>query len=144
MPLLDEALTFILANTTEFRAPTTASTAIPIYLSYLPPEPDVAMAMYDSGGAPPLASLASTTPVAERPRIMLQSRALTYTPARANAQSVWDVLFGLSNSDIAKTGSTGVTSWQSADPVNSPTDSGLDSNNRNLVTADFQLTKEMS
>ena len=144
MALLDEALTYILANTTGFRGGATASTDIPIYLNYLPPEPDVALAMYEPGGAPPLVSLTGATPVAERPRIMLQSRAPGYQSARNNAQTVWDVFFSMVNVDIVKTGSTGTTSWQSADPVNSPADTGLDSSERNIVTADFQLTKEMS
>jgi hypothetical protein len=75
---------------------------------------------------------------------MLQSRAFGYEAARDNAQTIWDTFFALTNTAIAKTGSTGVTTWQSVDPVNSPADTGLDSNERNIVTADFQLTKEMS
>lgn len=144
MPLLDEALTYLLANTTGFRDPDSTGSDVPIYLNYLPPEPDMAMALYEPGGAGPLASLAGPTPVAERPRLMLTSRALTYQPARNNAQTIWDVLFGLVDVEIAKTGSTGTTRWNSAAPVNSPADTGLDSNERNIVTADFQLTKEMS
>jgi len=144
MPLLDEALTFLLANTTGFRNPVTASTDIPIYLNTMPTTPDTAMALYEPGGAPPLVSLNSTVPVSERPRLQLMSRAPGYEAARDNAQSIWDALFGLTNTDIAKTGSTGVTTWQSADPVGSPGDLGLDGNNRNLVSANFQLTKEMS
>lgn len=144
MALLDEALTFLLANTTGFRDPVTSSTDIPIYLNYLPPEPDIAMAMYEPGGAPPLVALSSTTPVSERPRIQLTSRAFGYQTARGNAQTIWDAFFGLINIDIAKTGSTGVTSWKSAEPVGSPADIGLDSSDRNLVSVNFQLTKEMS
>lgn len=144
MALLDEALTFILANTTGFRNPTTSSTAIPIYLNYLPSAPDTAMAMYEPGGAPPLVALSSTTPIAERPRIQLTSRAFGYQSARNNSQTIWDAFFGLTNVDIAKTGSTGTTSWKSAEPVGSPADIGLDSSDRNLVSVNFQLTKEMS
>lgn len=144
MPLLDEALTYLLANTTGFQRGSSTGADIPIYLNYLPSEPDVAMALYEPGGAPPIASLNTSVPTAERPRLQLTSRAITYAPARNNAQTVWDVFFALVNVDIAKTGSTGTTSWKSAEPVNSPVDTGRDSNERNIVTADFQLTKEMS
>jgi hypothetical protein len=144
MPLLDEALTYVLANTTGFQEGGSTGADIPIYLNYLPPDPDVALALYEPGGAPPLAALNTSVPVVEQPRIQLTSRALTYRPARNNAQTVWDVLFALVNVDIAKTGSTGTTAWKSAEPVNSPVDTGRDSNERNIVTADFQLQKEMS
>ena len=146
MALLDEALTYVLANTTTFRAATSTGLKVPIFLNRLPEGvDDTVMAMYEPGGAPPLAGLASSVPVVERPRIQLTSRAPTYQAARANAQTVWDAFFKLTNTSIIKDGSTSLTTlWNSAEPINSPTDMGRDSNERDLVSADFQVTKEMS
>ena len=145
MALLDEALTYLLANTTGLKAPTSTGTKVPVYLSYLPPEvPDVALGMYAPGGAPPLAGLADTTPVVERPRIQVISRAPTYVVAASNAQHVWDAFFKLANTNVFKSGSTTVTFWASAEPVGSVADIGEDALNRNQVSADFQIVKEMS
>ena len=146
MAVLDEALTYVLANTTGFRAATTSSTAIPVFLNRMPAGiPDEALAMYEPGGAPPLAGLASDVPVVERPRIQLISRAPTYEVARVNAQTIWDAFFKMKNVEVLKDGSTAVTTlWNSAEPVNSPTDMGRDANERDQVSTDFQVTKEMS
>jgi len=144
--LLDEALTFVLANTTGFQAgSSTGSTGTPIFLSRTPPErANTAVSFHEPGGAPPLAGLSSTAPVVERPRIQVLTRAPTYVVARANAQTIWDAFYNLTNSAIAKTGSTGTTLWVDAAPVSSVTDMGLDENDRRVVTANYQVNKEMS
>jgi hypothetical protein len=90
MPILDEALTYILANTTGFQEGSSTGADIPIYLNIMPPNPDITVALYEPGGAPPLARLNAPTPVAERPRIQVMSRAGSYEPARANMQTVWN------------------------------------------------------
>lgn len=146
MALLDEALTYILANTTGFAAGGAAtSTQVPIYLSRMPPGvEDTAVSFYEPGGAPPTGGLSGTVPIVERPRIQVISRAPQFTTARNNAQRIWDAFYGLIEVDIAKTGSTGTTRWHTAEPVNSPTDIGRDSNERDMVTADYQIVKEMS
>lgn len=147
MAILDEALTYVLANTSTglFTNPSSTSPGVPIYLSRMPPDPvDVAVSLYEPGGAPPLGTLNDSAPTAERPRIQIYSRATSYQTARNNAQAIWDAFYTLRNTAIAKTGSTGTTLWHLAEPINSPTDIGRDGNERNIVTADIQVTKEMS
>jgi len=146
MPLLEEALIYLVANTTNLKAPTSTGTKVPVYIGHLPPEvPDVALGMYAPGGAPPLAKLAGTVPFVERPRIQVISRAPTYVVAASNAQHVWDAFFKLANVNVAKSvGSTAVTFWASAEPVGSPADIGKDALERDQISVDFQIVKEMS
>ena len=145
MAVLDEALTYVLANTTGFRAATSTSTAIPIFLNRMPAgTPDTSLAMYTPGGAPPLAGLSADVPVVERPRIQLISRAPTFEAANDNAQLVWDAFFKLKNVEVLKNGSTATTLWNSAEPVGSVSDMGRDANERDQTSCDFQVTKEMS
>jgi len=145
MSVLDEALTYVLANTTGFKAGSSTSAGVPIYLSRMPPNQiDTAVSLYEPGGAPPLGTLSDSVPTAERPRIQIYSRSPSFQTARNNTQAIWDAFYSLRNTSIAKTGSTGKTLWQLAEPINSPTDIGRDANERNIVTADIQVTKEMS
>lgn len=145
MAILDEALSYLVANTTVFKAASSTGTEVPIYLAHMPPEvPDTAMGLYEPGGAPPLAGLASSVPVVERPRIQVMSRSHQYETARDNCQVAWDTFFAITNADVLKGDSTGTTFWASAEPINSPTEMGEDALRRHVVTADFQITKEMS
>jgi len=145
MPLLDEALTYVLSATTAFQEGSSTGAKVPIFLSMLPSErPDVAVSFHEPGGAPPLATLNGSTPMMERPRLQVISRAPTYAAARANAQTIWDAFFLVKNSPVAKTGSTGTTDWLMAEPISSPTDMGDDSKDRSRVSCNFQLSKEMS
>ena len=146
MAILDEALVYLVANTTVFRAPTSTGSKVPVYLNFMPPEvPNVAVSLYEPGGAPPLAGLAADVPVVERPRLQVLSRAPYYETARDNCQVVWDAFFKIKNLDVAKaSGSTQNTMWLTAEPITSPTDMGRDELERDIVTADFQITKEMS
>jgi hypothetical protein len=145
MALLDEALAYLVANTTTFKAASSTGSEVPIYLSHMPPEvPDTAVGLYEPGGAPPLAGLASSAPVVERPRIQVLSRSDTYETARDNCQVVWDTFFAVANADVLKGDSTGTTFWASAEPINSPSEMGEDALRRHIVSADFQIIKEMS
>lgn len=144
--LLAEALTYIVDNTTGFRKPSSTGSGVPIYLSGMPHDETnaTAMAMYEPGGAPPVADLSGNVPVVERPRIQLISRSTSFATARQNAQTVWDLFYTVRNELFDKVGSTGTTKWYTVEPVHSPVDMGKDESHLHRVSADFQITKEMS
>jgi len=65
-----------------------------LFAGLLPPTPDEAIAIYETGGTAPEHTMGNVAGagVLERPRVQVISRASTYEVARANAQKAWLLL----------------------------------------------------
>lgn len=143
MPAINEVATYIVAQSTRY-ALGDSSTAVPLYMNKLPAEvADTAVTIMDSGGSAPLYTHNGTFAL-ERPTIQVITRSSGYQTARDHAEHIYQLLAGVTNVSISKTTSTGVTSYLTITPLQSPSDMGQDAEERPLVTCNFVMEKELS
>lgn len=76
-----------------------------LYFGSLPPDPDTALAVYETPGLPPEHTMGNTAGQAacERPTIQVVARAATYATARALSQKAFLLLDGLPKRVIGST-----------------------------------------
>ena len=141
MPAGREVLGYVVSNSTKYvLGGSTGGT--PIYLNKIAETPATALGFFESGGPGPLYTYTGVS--VERPTLQLISRSSSYATARDNAQTVWNMLAAVTSTTIAKTSSTGVTSYLTITPVQSPTDMGQDAEELALITCNFIIEKELS
>ena len=143
MPGINEVAAYITAQSTRY-AQGSSTTAIPLFMNKLPAEsPDTSVVVIESGGLGPLYTQTGTVAL-ERPTFQVITRSSAYSQARDNAEHIWTILANVTNTSIAKTTSTGVTSYLTVTPLQSPSDMGQDAQERPLVTCNFVVEKELS
>lgn len=112
----------------------------PIYLGAMPEGPDRAVALYETGGLPPIHGMHAGPggPLVERPRVQVVARAEQggYAAARAEVERAKDLL------DWMPDGTVNGTRYLHGEAVQEPFGFGVDANNRPRVACNFQLVKE--
>lgn len=143
MPAINEVASYIVAQSTRY-AQGDSSTAVPLYMNKLPAtSSNTAVTIIDSGGSGPLYTQNGNFAL-ERPTLQVITRSSAYQTARDHAEHIYTILASVTNVSIAKTTSTGVTSYLTISPLQSPTDMGQDANERPLVTCNYVIEKEQS
>ena len=143
MPAINEVASYVVAQSTRY-ALGNSSTATPLFMNKLPPDvADTAVTFIDAGGAGPLYTHNGVVAL-ERPSLQVITRSSAYQTARDNAEHIFTILAGVTNTSISKTTSTGVTSYLTITPLQSPTDMGQDAEERPLVTCNYLIEKEQS
>lgn len=100
MGLVEDIGTYLAAQSTRFTLGTN------LYLNFMPSTLATSAAIYETGGLPPSRTFApSTSPAWENARIQVVCRSTSSTKARANVDTAWTVLEGISN--VALPTSTG-------------------------------------
>lgn len=137
MPVLNEIAAYIAATSTSFSAGPHA-TKIQIFIGDLPADQrDTAIALYESGGAPPVFTYGSS-PLVERPTVQVVSRSTSYATARANATTIYNILAAIEGATLSGTAYTRVT------PSQSPFDLGTDADDRQLISCNYIAEKAVS
>lgn len=146
MALLDEALAYLLAQTTGFKAGSSTGAKIPVFLNRFPAEqPHTTIALYESGGAAPVNVLAGATALVRRPTVQVLSRSTSYQAARSNAETIWRVFNAVTNTLLPTSqGSTATTFYHSFTPNQDPIDMGRDALDRTLISCNFLVQKSQS
>ena len=111
-----------------------------LYTGYLPEQPDLVTALYETGGQAPIRAMTPSVgkPVVTRPRIQIVCRATQYdyNVARTTAHKAWKLLDGLPERTI-----NGVKyKWIAA--VQEPFLMGRDEAGRVLVACNYDVVKE--
>lgn len=114
--------------------------ATDLFLGKLPPSPDTAVAIHETGGQQTVHAFNALPGQAkvERPRVLVVSRALDYATARANAQKVFLLMDGFPTRTING------TSYRWGAAVQSPFLMGVDDRERPMVATSYDILKEMS
>lgn len=144
MPVLDEISGYILSNSTRFKAGGSTGTKVPLWKSTLPPDQaNTSIGLFEAGGPGPVYTHNGTL-YTERPSLQVISRSTSYATARDNAEHIYTLLGAVTNVLVAKTTSTGDTTYVSITPVQSPFDMGQDAEERNLISCNYIAEKEQS
>jgi hypothetical protein len=113
-----------------------------IYKGFLPPTPDTAIAIYETGGVAPIRAMGNVAgrAVVERPRIQVVCRAgqYDYQAARLKAQDVFALLDGMPARTV-----NGVSYLDSA-AVQSPFLMGRDESGRPKIACNYDVVKRLS
>lgn len=144
MTVLAELATYIDSNSTHFRNGASTGSAVPIWMSGFPDQsPGNAIALFEAGGPGPVYTQGGSIYV-ERPSIQVISRSTSYVTARGNAERVYRLLSVVKNASIAKTTSTGNTTYVTVTPIQSPFTMGKDAEERNLISCNYIAEKVLS
>lgn len=111
-----------------------------LFLGYLPEAPDAVVAVYETGGLPPVRAMRSAPgqPVVVRPRVQVLARAAEhdYAAARSKVGRAYDLLEGLGDRTLG-----GVRYlWVGA--VQEPFLMGRDSQGRVMLACNFDVVKD--
>ena len=136
MAFLDDIADLITSVTTGFTVGgTTGNLAKAVMLDT---QPDTVTVLYESAGpASQFAFSTSSTAVDEvfrYPQLQVLSRAVSYTVARANAETIYQALNGRSNSTVNG------TVYDKVQAVQTPFSVGRDDSDRYLVSCNYQTT----
>lgn len=106
-----------------------------LFLSKLPPSPDAAVAVIETGGAGPDYVMGQSQPVYENPTFQVIVRNKSYKIAREKAGRIWDLLGRVSNLPL------GGRRYLQIIPLQSPFDLGPDENQREQVVANYEALR---
>lgn len=112
-----------------------------IFLGFMPPAPDAALAIYETGGLAPIHAMnPNAGNVVEQPRIQLVARAgqYDYASARTKIHAAFKLLDGMPTRLINNV----PYKWAAA--VQSPFMMGRDETGRVLLACNFDVVKEMT
>lgn len=151
--LLQEIARYLSTQSTRLtRGPSTSTSLIPIWLGQIPDvAPSASVGLYESGGAPPLYTLRSTTaahiPAVRRPSIQVLSRSTSYAVARALAEEIHAILSAVEDVTITTVTSTSSTAgsatrYVSISPNQDPADIGRDAAGRAMISSNFSIERE--
>lgn len=137
MPVLNEIAAYIAATSTNFSAGPHA-TKTEIFIGDFPEDQrSTAIALYESGGAPPVYTYGSS-PLVERPTVQVVTRSTDYAIARSNATTIYNILAAIEDATLSGTAYTRVT------PLQSPLDMGTDADDRQLISCNYIAEKAVS
>ena len=112
-----------------------------LFETLLPDTPDAAMAVEETGGAPPERQFGSTAAAFEFPsiRVICRAGANDYNTPRAQAKTAWEKLL-----EITPQSTLGSTKYQFVTPMQSPFEIGRDSKDRVIVGFNCNVQKDPS
>ncbi len=136
--ILDAVATYLVANTTLTVGGTTGTLAKTVMSDA---QPDTVAVLYETAGAGSeyafSTSTGSAAVVFERANMQLLSRSTAYTKARSVAETVYTTLDGLG--DVTMSG----VRFLDIDAVQPPFGIGRDGQDRELVSVNFRIRKEV-
>ncbi len=132
--ILDDVATYLATNSTRL------TVGVNLTKGYMPATPATVTTIFETGGLPPVNqfSTGGNFRIFEQPGLMVHSRSTDYQTARLVAEDVFTILDGVANEGIPT--STGVH-YAGIDAVQSPFDLGQDSNDRHLLSVNFNVIK---
>lgn len=140
MAFLDDVATYIAAGSTEFAV--YPSTGANLYKGKFPASaPNTCAALYEQTGPAPTWTFSSTSPAYEHPRLQVLTRSTSYVEARANAETIYQLL---DHQVINSAPTTSAPVYLQIIAAHTPADAGTDANERDIVTCNFDVWKERS
>lgn len=109
-----------------------------LFMNFLPDTPNTAVAVYETGGAPPEFVFGSTTPAWRNPRVQVVSRSTSSQTARTRIETVYRRLAGVSNTTLQ--GASG-PNYLSITPVQDPFLLGRDEQARVTFACNFAVSR---
>lgn len=111
-----------------------------IYKGLMPPSPDEAFQIVETGGAPPVRAFRSSAgeAVVERPTVQIVRRSPSYQRARAEMNYAYRLLDGAGDRTVNG------TRYLFIEALQSPFHLGRDETNREQVACNFRVHKAMS
>mgnify|MGYP001576753400 FL=1 len=106
----------------------------------MPPTPDDAIQIIETGGMPPVHAFSSVAGAAveERPHVQIVRRSMVYARARAEMNVIWRMLDGAGDMTINGTRYKWIESLQS------PFSIGRDETQRELIACNFRVCKALT
>lgn len=132
--ILDDIATYLAANSTRL------SVGVNLTKTFMPENPSTVTTIFETGGLFPLHYFTTSTGTRsyERPSLMIHSRSTSYETARDTIEDVFTILDGTHDTNLP-TG-TG-THYLTVDAIQSPFPVGRDSNDRHILSVNFNVTK---
>ncbi len=128
--ILDELATYLAANSTLTVGGTLGKARM------TDTQPDTVGVLYESGGLSTVYTFSTGSAVEyQRPTVQFLSRSTSYVTARQAAETVYQLLDGLSNTTM-----TGVR-YKSVKAIQQPFTVGVDDSDRYLVSVNFQCER---
>lgn len=129
--ILEELTSHIVTNTTTLVVGTN------LFMTGFPATgPDTAVAIYDTGGVAPTESFGGV--VMETPSVQVIARSTSYVIAKGLAQDIWNTIIAIKNSTLSG------TEYVYTTPQQSPFSIGNDEAERELVSCNYFVNKEVS
>jgi hypothetical protein len=132
--ILDDVATYLAANSTRL------TVGVNLTKGYMPASPASVVTIFETPGLPPINqfSTGDLYRVYEQPSMMIHSRSTDYQTGRLVMEDVFTILDGVANRGLPT--SSGV--WYAGiDAVQSPFDLGQDSNDRHIMSVNFNVQK---
>lgn len=143
MPLLDEAATYLDAQTTAFTLLSgTGGNLVKARLVDHDTVPDTLTALYETGGSPPNWQFGSTSPVYETCGLQILSRSTSYATAHNRAFQAYRILGGIRNQRMPYSSQSSGVLWLDCQPDQPPFGIGPDPEGRPMVSVNFTVRKE--
>lgn len=129
--ILDDIATHLAANSTRLTVGTNLTKG------YMPASPATCTTIFETGGLAPIKAFSTGTVdrVWEQPSIMVHSRSTDYQTARNTIEDVFTILDGIGNTTLSG------TRYGRIDAIQSPIDIGQDSNDRHMLSVNFNVMK---
>lgn len=109
-----------------------------LFYGRLPDDPDICVALFETGGSPPTSTLgADAVPLIESPRVQVMCRAPAYADASTLSVDVWKQLQLVANDSLSS------TLYQRVNAVQSPFALERDSRDRLVMACNYQVTKNV-
>jgi len=106
-----------------------------LFLSKMPPTPDTAVAVYETGGQQPFYTHSGGQQAYERPTFQVVARDPSYVAARTKIDNIWKTLGAIKNTAITD------AFYLMIRPRQSPIDMGQDENERARLVCNFDVVK---
>ena len=140
MAVLDDLAQFIDTSSTAFSRSSNLGIGIALDSGSLS---NTFAALYETPGQVGSLAFSTTANLAERvfdrPRVQVICRSTSYTTARTNTQTIYDLLDGVANRKLPT--STG-TLYVSIEAVQAPFSLGRDENDRWLISTNYQIERD--
>ena len=132
--ILDDVATYLATNSTRLTVGSNLTKG------YMPATPATCTTIFETGGLAPINqfSTGGAYRIFEQPGLMIHTRSTDYQTARLIMEDVFVILDGVANRGLPTT--TGVR-YAAIDAVQSPFDIGQDSNDRHLMSVNFNVIK---
>lgn len=132
---LDELGTYLAAN---ISGATSLTLGTNLFLGRMPDAPDTCVAIFETGGTFPSHTMGgASSPVFERGRVQVVTRAATYSTCRTLAGDVWATFEQIADEALTGTRYLRVTAVQSPFPTE------RDSSDRVLIVQNFDVIKSL-
>ena len=132
--ILDDVATYLASNSTRL------TVGVNLTKGYMPSTPATCTTIFETGGFSPINNFSTggNYRMYEQPGLMIHTRSTDYQTGRLIMEDVFTVVDGVANTGLPTT--TG-TRYAGIDAVQSPFDIGQDSNDRHLMSVNFNVIK---